>query len=61
MNLIIMKGGELKASNTSHGKIDMCTTHWNGSSKIMTIALMVSDSDEAPPSSYDPVSFHSTN
>jgi hypothetical protein len=61
MDWIIMKGGELKASDKSHGKIDHHRKIWIGSSKIVTIALMASDSDQAPLSSYDPVSFHSTS
>lgn len=57
MDWIIKKYGELRASNTSHGKINMCTNHWIGSSKILIVALMASDLDQAPSSSCDPVSF----
>ncbi|KAF1969591.1 hypothetical protein BU23DRAFT_591586 [Bimuria novae-zelandiae CBS 107.79] len=54
MDWIIKKGGELKTSDQDHGKVTMSYMDWVGSSKILTISLLASDSDNAPTSSYDP-------
>ncbi|KAJ4360578.1 uncharacterized protein N0V89_001144 [Didymosphaeria variabile] len=58
MDWIIKKGQELKTSEVGHGKVTISYTVWFGSSKILTMALMASDSDEAPTSSYDPNVYH---